>query len=291
MRHQWTDRRTAVAGLLLANLVPLVGVLGFGWNLHSLLVIYWLESGVVGTAYVAKILRAGGDDATADERDHGGEDPAPVSLTDESAASVAASFDAMTRPVEGEDDRRIDGQDAASIVEDYVAATRPSEWTHGREAGSSATTGDRDPTADHGDSALWIAAGFVVIFAFSWTIYGTAILVLPLPFPGMGWASPVVVAVSVVLLAGHHAVSYRVNYVGRREYERNDPRSVAWEVAPRVIGLHVIVVLGANAAAAIGSPLGALVVLVVVKTVVDLIAHRREHDRAQRRAPGRVGVT
>ncbi|OIB59214.1 hypothetical protein BBD46_00590 [Natrialba sp. SSL1] len=52
----------AVAGLLIANLVPFVGVVSFGWTLHSLLVIYWLESGVLGAAYVAKIRRAEGAD-------------------------------------------------------------------------------------------------------------------------------------------------------------------------------------------------------------------------------------
>jgi hypothetical protein len=44
-----------------ANLVPLVGVLALGWGLHSLLVVYWLESGVVGIESVAKILIAQGE--------------------------------------------------------------------------------------------------------------------------------------------------------------------------------------------------------------------------------------
>ena len=52
----------AVAGLLAVNLVPLVGVLLFGWSLHALLVIYWLESGVIGALNVPKILLASGSD-------------------------------------------------------------------------------------------------------------------------------------------------------------------------------------------------------------------------------------
>lgn len=54
----------AVAGLVAANLLPLVGVVWFGWSLHELLVVYWLENGVVGLANVPKILVAAG----ADER-------------------------------------------------------------------------------------------------------------------------------------------------------------------------------------------------------------------------------
>ena len=54
--------RMTAGTLIVANAVPLVGVLAFGWGLHSLLVIYWVESAVVGTASVAKILRAEGED-------------------------------------------------------------------------------------------------------------------------------------------------------------------------------------------------------------------------------------
>lgn len=54
------------AGLIAANAVPLVGVLGFGWDLHSLLVIYWVESAVVGIGSVAKILRSQGEDDPED---------------------------------------------------------------------------------------------------------------------------------------------------------------------------------------------------------------------------------
>jgi hypothetical protein len=46
--------------MLAANLVPLAGVVWFGWNLHELLVVYWLENGVVGLANVPKILVAAG---------------------------------------------------------------------------------------------------------------------------------------------------------------------------------------------------------------------------------------
>ena len=37
----------AVAALIIANLVPLVGVLWFGWDVWGILIIYWLENGIV----------------------------------------------------------------------------------------------------------------------------------------------------------------------------------------------------------------------------------------------------
>ena len=45
--------------LVVANLVPLVGVLFFGWNLADLMVLYWVESGVVAFYTVLKIAIVG----------------------------------------------------------------------------------------------------------------------------------------------------------------------------------------------------------------------------------------
>jgi len=44
--------------LLLANLVPLVGVLGFGWDLVSLLLLYWMESLVVALIASVRVALA-----------------------------------------------------------------------------------------------------------------------------------------------------------------------------------------------------------------------------------------
>jgi hypothetical protein len=47
-------------GLLPAvgNLVPLIGVLLFGWDLPSIVVMYWIETGVVGLVNVLKIRKS-----------------------------------------------------------------------------------------------------------------------------------------------------------------------------------------------------------------------------------------
>ncbi len=47
--------------VLVGNLVPLFGVVEFGWSLTALLVVYWLESGLVGVLTVPRILVAGID--------------------------------------------------------------------------------------------------------------------------------------------------------------------------------------------------------------------------------------
>ena len=52
----------AVVTLVVANLVPLAGVVFLGWSAWQILVIYWLENGVVGGFNVLKMMKAEGDD-------------------------------------------------------------------------------------------------------------------------------------------------------------------------------------------------------------------------------------
>lgn len=46
----------AVAALVAANAVPLVGVLFWGWSTFDLMLLYWFENGVIGLVTVLKIL-------------------------------------------------------------------------------------------------------------------------------------------------------------------------------------------------------------------------------------------
>ena len=54
----------AVVALVVANIIPLVGVLFFGWSVWNILVIYWLENGLVGVINVLKMSAATGDETT-----------------------------------------------------------------------------------------------------------------------------------------------------------------------------------------------------------------------------------
>ena len=51
----------AIGSLVAVNLVPLVGVLGFGWSTFDLMALYWFENGIVGLFAVLKILLSRGD--------------------------------------------------------------------------------------------------------------------------------------------------------------------------------------------------------------------------------------
>ena len=62
----------AVVALIVANAIPLFGAIFFGWNVWMILIVYWLENGIVGFFNVLKILRAEGPaDPTSDWRMNG----------------------------------------------------------------------------------------------------------------------------------------------------------------------------------------------------------------------------
>lgn len=50
----------AIALLLIVNLIPLAGALYWGWNVFTLLILYWLENGIVGVLNVLKMALAQG---------------------------------------------------------------------------------------------------------------------------------------------------------------------------------------------------------------------------------------
>ena len=106
-------------------------------------------------------------------------------------------------------------------------------------------------------------------------------LTVPLEHGGEGLGMEEVVALAGVGLLVHHVVSYRINSVGEREYERVGPVTLMVEPYRRVVVLHVTIVIGAFAIAMVGAPVGLLVVMVAVKTLLDLRGHWKEHERAR----------
>lgn len=84
-------------------------------------------------------------------------------------------------------------------------------------------------------------------------------------------------------LAISHTASFLINYVGRGEYRLVSPARQMFAPYGRLVILHVAIIFGAFVSLAIGSPIGAVIVLVLLKTAVDLRFHLREHvglDRA-----------
>ncbi|MEM6325535.1 MAG: DUF6498-containing protein [Bacteroidota bacterium] len=49
----------SAVGLVLANLIPLIGVIWLGWDLFGIMWLYWAENGVIGAFALLRMLTAG----------------------------------------------------------------------------------------------------------------------------------------------------------------------------------------------------------------------------------------
>jgi hypothetical protein len=219
-------RWLSAAVLVAVNLIPLIGVAFWGWSLMLILVLYWIESGIVGVINVFKIGRAQG------------------------LSSVGIGGSRITLRMSG------------------IAA---------------------------GLARGGIIGFFIFHYGMFWVIHGLFVFLLPLfaglstfetgasglgpmdfgPLPLEG------VALSAVALAVSHGVSFFVNFLGRGEYMHVSPEQQMMSVYGRVIVLHVTIIAGAFVIGFFGTPFAALVLLVGLKTLLDLFFHWREHRRAE----------
>jgi hypothetical protein len=195
--------------LLGANAVPLLGVLFLGWDLFSIMVLYWAENGIIGLINIPRVLLASGEITSP-------------------ANPVGASFDTSTAP-------------------------------------STMSTADK----------LLMIPFFVFHYGLFWVVHGVFVFALFGPARG----PTVTVALGVLVLFASHAVSFLVNYVGRREYLETSPSQQMSQPYSRVIVLHVTILGGGFLTMLLGAPVAALAILVAVKTAVDLRAHTREHAK------------
>ena len=84
---------------------------------------------------------------------------------------------------------------------------------------------------------------------------------------------------SLALLAASHLYSFVTNYLIGGEYRRTSAGQLMMRPYGRIIALHVTIIIGGFLAMAFGDHLLLLVVLVVLKTFVDLAMHGRERQK------------
>jgi hypothetical protein len=147
--------------------------------------------------------------------------------------------------------------------------------------------------ADPGDAALWGAKLFMVPFfclhyGMFTAIHGVFVLGL---FGGKAYnpdglwvLGPALRAAQdfhlwlpAAVLAGSHLFSFLWNYLWRGEYKQAELMRLMGRPYKRVVVLHLGIILGGFLVTALHSPEWALVVLIAVKTYVDLRAHRKDH--------------
>ncbi len=194
----------SLAALVLANAVPIFGVLFLGWTVFPLVLLYCLENVVVGAFNVAKLL--------------------------------------MAQPRE------------------------PAYWV----------------------GKLILVPFFVVHFGGFTYVHGALVVA----FFGPKGAQPfdLLTAVPAAIRANQlgwgvlslvisHGLSFYWNYLKNGEYQRASLNALMGQPYGRVIVLHLTVLFGGWVVMLLGSPLFALVLLVVLKTAADWRAHQAERRK------------
>ncbi|TXS95534.1 hypothetical protein FV139_06530 [Parahaliea maris] len=82
-----------------------------------------------------------------------------------------------------------------------------------------------------------------------------------------------------------HGVSFVLNFLLADERDRLGIKALMSAPYGRIVILHIAVIIGGIAVAALGEPLAMLVVLVLLKLAVDIALHLREHRRTGEREP------
>lgn len=199
------DRNLPPSALVLvaANLVPLVGVLGFHWTVFSVLLLYWCENVVVGAFNILRMLTATPTDVAAD---------------------AGKLF----------------------LIPFFTFHYGMFAMVHG---------------------------------IFVLTLFGPGGHISPSPRAFIAAVSAAGVWYGVLAIVLSHGFSFLHNYIAGGEFRRASLPQLMFQPYARVMVLHVTILLGGFAAKAMGAPLAALIVLIALKTGIDLRAHLAERTK------------
>ncbi len=237
--------RLSAVALVLANLVPLAGVLLWQWSVSSVVILYWFENVVIGVVNVLRMVTA-----------------SPASL----------DLRALARARAGNDEAKL------TAIEQSFGHINMSKIQHGLK--------------------LFIIPFFIVHYfgfcaghgVFVFSMFGDTDAYFG-ESPGMNpfgaiaraleiFSTPLAVAAAALALS--HAFSFVQNYLIGGEYQSMNVRRLMVMPYGRIIALHLTIIFGGIATMALGEPLWVLVILVAVKTAVDLKMHLTEHKKALR---------
>jgi hypothetical protein len=110
-----------------------------------------------------------------------------------------------------------------------------------------------------------------------WPGFGFFVQQLWLGADLLGLFSPSVLLLPLLALVVSHGVSFYVHYLRSGRYLTASPADSFWRPYPRMVLLHVCIIGGAFFIMRHGSSVPMLAALVIGKTVIDFVLHRRSN--------------
>jgi hypothetical protein len=80
-----------------------------------------------------------------------------------------------------------------------------------------------------------------------------------------------------------HGISFVFNYLYKGEYAKISGEKLMMQPYARVVVMHIAIIFGGFLTMAFGSPVGLLVMLVIIKTLIDVALHKRQHRTVQKK--------
>ena len=77
-----------------------------------------------------------------------------------------------------------------------------------------------------------------------------------------------------------HGISFAYHYFYKQEYVRAKVDSLMSQPYARIVVMHIAILAGGALSQAMGSPIGLLLILIILKTVLDINLHLRQHEAA-----------
>lgn len=237
----------SLAVLVAVNLVPLFGAAFWGWSIFEIVVLYWMENLVIGAINVLKMATA-----------------AP----NRQAMSAVGTLprQALRRPPEAQ---------AIGPSQMAVSPVTLSKAHHGLK--------------------LFLIPFFAFHYGMFCLVHGVFVFTLlgqatvlrggrGGPFEEMSHQLPEILANGgyffVAAVAGSHLWSFFANFIWRGEYRLTTAMHQMAAPYGRIVVLHIAILAGAFAIAALGSPLPLLALLIAGKIVLDAGLHVRSHRKA-----------
>ena len=218
-------KRASSLVLILANLIPVVGVLLYQWDVLSILLLYWAESVVIGVLNVARMVAC------------------------DSGNVMQGMLALANRPVPDELRENMP-QIAGAALKFFLI---PFFVVH------------------YGMFCFGHLTAVVGIFGSGGISLraGSALAEL--------WQATFWIAVAAVFAS--HLYSFFANFIGEGEYKRANLMLLMRRPYGRIIAMHVAIVLGAGLVMWLGSPLPMLLILILIKTFLDIRLHEKERGR------------
>jgi hypothetical protein len=99
----------------------------------------------------------------------------------------------------------------------------------------------------------------------------------------LGWA--------ILGLTVSRGISFMTNYIGKGEYQRASLQQLMSQPYGRIVVMHLAILFGGFIMLALHSPMVGLVLLVVLKTALDLSSHAKERKKFAENPPATNSIT